>query len=156
VALLLASGETIAIESKFTEWMTPKSPGKDAFRSAYFPQSEGVWARVGLTRCQQLVAAVAAGREQFRWLDVPQLLKHALGLATSIPGRFSLSYFFFDACGNDGHAHQEEIDRFASLAGAEIGFVARSYQALFGEMVKHVGAANADYVAYLANRYFSR
>ena len=154
VVLCLNAGAVIAIESKFTEWMTAKSPGKEAFRPAYFPQSGGVWARLGMTRCQQLAEAVAAGSEQFRWLDVPQLLKHALGLGTSVSGRFSLHYVFFDAPSSEGTTHQEEIERFSEAVGRETGFVAQSYQALFKELVKHCGAKNASYVNYLDRRYF--
>jgi hypothetical protein len=154
VVLLLESGAVLAIESKFTEWMTARSPAKEAFRPAYFPQSEGVWARLGLVHCQQLAEAISDGREQFRWLDAPQLLKHALGLATAVPGRFSLHYMYFDAQGIEGTAHRDEIQRFFRAVGQEIGFQARSYQALVSDIVKHCGAEDANYLAYLQSRYF--
>jgi hypothetical protein len=155
VVLRLDSGAIIAIESKFTEWMTAKSPAKEAFRPAYFPQSEGVWVQRGLVRCQQLAQAISEGREQFRWLDVPQLLKHALGLASDEPRPFSLQYIYFDTEGPEGIAHREEIERFSGAVDQKIEFQARSYQALVSEIVKHCGAADADYVAYLQNRYFN-
>lgn len=134
--------------------MTAKPPIKEAFRPAYFPQSEGVWARRGLVRCQQLAQAISEGREYYRWLDAPQLLKHALGLATDERRRFSLQYIYFDAEGTEGTAHREEIERFSRALDQKIEFQARSYQALVSEIVKHCGAADADYVAYLQSRYF--
>lgn len=155
VVMLLESGAVVAIESKFTEWMIPKSTAKEAFRPAYFPQSGGVWARLGLTRCQQLAEAIANGRQHFRWLDAPQLLKHALGLATTAPGQFCLHYLYFNARGTESTAHSEEIQRFSEAVGEEIGFQARPYQALVSDIVKHCGAEHSAYAAYLQNRYFS-
>jgi hypothetical protein len=155
VVLSLVSGETIAIESKFTEWMTPKTIGKEAFRPAYFPNFGGVWERVGLGQCQQLAEKVASGRERFRWLDVPQLLKHALGLANTVPGQFSLRYVFFGTDGKEGNAHQEEIDRFALAVGSEIGFASYSYQSLYSNIVRASEPTDIGYVTYLRDRYFS-
>ena len=42
IALQLESGFTIGVESKFTEWMAPKSMNKEAFRPAYFGGAEPV------------------------------------------------------------------------------------------------------------------
>jgi hypothetical protein len=154
VIIQLDSGIFVAIESKFTEWMTPKSMNKEAFRPSYFADAQGVWSRVGLPCCQRLAEAMASGTQRFRWLDAPQLLKHALGLATAAPVKFSLHYLYFDFPSEEGAAHQKEIEKFSMLVGAEIEFVARSYQTLFADIVKHATAAHTNYVEYLRNRYF--
>lgn len=154
VTLSLTSGVTLAVESKFTEWMTPKPAHADAFRPAYFPDGGPLWSGRGLPRCQRLAEAIAAGQERFRWLDAPQLLKHALGLATAAPGPFSLQYLYFDSDEQVGAAHRAEIARFSSLVGDETGFVARSYQELFDRLGSHARESHRDYLAYLGDRYF--
>lgn len=154
VTISLSSGITLAVESKFTEWMTPKPARSDAFRPAYFPGGSPLWSSRGLPRCQRLAEAIAAGQEHFRWLDAPQLLKHALGLATAEPSRFSLYFLYFDGTGPYGTAHRDEVARFSSLVGEETGFVSRSYQALFDRLGSHTGEDDRDYLAYLGNRYF--
>jgi hypothetical protein len=88
-------------------------------------------------------------------LDVPQLLKHALGLANTVPGQFSLRYVFFDTYGKEGNGHQEEIDRFALAVGSEIGFASYSYQSLYSNIVRNSDSEDIGYVTYLRERYFS-
>jgi hypothetical protein len=80
VAIQLDTGVTLAIESKFTEWLTPKPAKKEFFRPAYFPPGEGPWARLGLNHCQALVHDIHVDVERYKYLDAPQLLKHALGV----------------------------------------------------------------------------
>ncbi|MEP7247187.1 MAG: hypothetical protein ABI885_26365, partial [Gammaproteobacteria bacterium] len=85
VAIRFHSGAVIGIESKFTEWLAPKSPNKEHFRDKYFDVGEaagGLWTSAGLPKCQKLAEAVHAKATRFRYLDAAQLLKHALGLAT--------------------------------------------------------------------------
>jgi hypothetical protein len=155
VTLSLAPGVTLAVESKFTEWMTPKPARIDAFRPAYFPDGGPLWSGRGLPRCQRLAEAIATGQERFRWLDAPQLLKHALGLATAAPRAcFSLQYLYFDSDGQDGAAHRAEIARFSSLVADETRFVAQSYQELFDRLGSHAGGSDREYLAYLGDRYF--
>ena len=156
IALRFASGLTVAIESKFTEWMTPKAMCGEVFRPAYFPAADPIWRSRGLHRCQHLAEALQAGTEGFRWLDVPQLLKHALGLASAVPGQFSLHYIYFDHPGPEGAVHRAEIARFSTLAGDEIRFAPRSYQDLFCMLVPHISEQDRHYAAYLQDRYFSR
>ncbi|MFC5460467.1 PGN_0703 family putative restriction endonuclease [Massilia niabensis] len=154
IALHLESGFTIGVESKFTEWMTPKSTGEDVFRPAYFPEANPVWRSRCLPRCQQLAEAIQAGKERFQWLDAPQLLKHALGLATALPGQFSLQYLYFDSQGKEGAAHRDEIGRFSAMVADEIRFDSRTYQTLFGAMANNSCEQDRDYIAYLRDRYF--
>lgn len=153
VALELASGAVVAIESKFTEWLTPKRTNRPAFRPKYFEGGVKRWATAGLPGCQKLAAALMQGTERFKLLDAAQLLKHALGLATQRPGRFSLYYLFYDTGCPLSAVHREEIVRFTARAGAELGFRAIAYQALYHHWC---GRPDVDpgYLQYLGNRYF--
>jgi hypothetical protein len=133
VVLSLANDRIIAIESKFTEWMSPKRVKRDDFQAKYLQADPGHWAACGLPRCQQLAADIASGDEKFRQLDALQLLKHALGLSESANAPFSLHYLYYDYSGESDIAdrHRAEIERFARRVDASLGFRALSYQALF-------------------------
>jgi hypothetical protein len=48
VALQLAGGSVIGIESKFSEWLTPKPASKEPFKPKYFPAATQLWAERGL------------------------------------------------------------------------------------------------------------
>jgi hypothetical protein len=81
-----------AIESKFGEWLSQKRPKPERFKAKYFPSRHGLWERAGLPACQSLANDIRNSRTWFSWLDAPQLLKHALGLATQQGNKFSLTY----------------------------------------------------------------
>jgi hypothetical protein len=52
--------------------------------------------------------------------------------------------------------HREELTIFTSKMGADAAhFSALTYQELFARMVPFVGQANAEYIAYLRERYMS-
>jgi hypothetical protein len=82
----------VGVESKFTEWLTPKSPNKLSFRPEYFPERAPLWSAVGLAQAQRLADAMRSGEEGFRYLDAAQLLKHMLGLANVLGTKASLLY----------------------------------------------------------------
>jgi hypothetical protein len=153
VVLRLTSGETIALESKFTEWLTPKPPNKEWFKPKYFPRGEGIWAARGITKCQRLAEDLAAGAEGFRYLDAGQLLKHALGLSSSGES-CSLFYIYYDCPGAESEQHRLEIERFEQRVGSEIGFRSLSYQDLFVALWQRGNGKDGDYWIYLMNRYF--
>jgi hypothetical protein len=90
VTLDRPNSEIIDIESKFTEWLTPKPKSKISFKGKYFPEDYGVWNLVSLPKCQVLAEQIRDGAIAFRYLDVAQLLKHALGLATGAGTHFRL------------------------------------------------------------------
>ncbi|HLF12314.1 MAG TPA: hypothetical protein VJA26_13990, partial [Gammaproteobacteria bacterium] len=58
VALRLASGTVVAIESKFTEWLTPRPRNRAAFKAKYFPTGAKLWARNGLPESQFLAEEI--------------------------------------------------------------------------------------------------
>ena len=129
VVLTLQSGTCFAIESKFSEWLARKPAGKLAFKEKYFAGGVELWADKKLSECQTLAGPMQAGAVEFEYLDAPQLLKHALGLATQLGAHFSLHYFYYDWPGEESQQHQVEIRAFASQIDAGLAFTASSYQA---------------------------
>jgi hypothetical protein len=152
VTLELADGFVIGIESKFSEWLTPKPVSKEPFKSKYFPQGIRLWEEKGLPVCQELAEQMNSGATRFRYLDAAQLLKHALGMATQLGDKFSLYYMYLELPGKESNIHIEEVSQFASCLGAELGFKAITYQQLLSSL-QHEQGADLDYLNYLRKRY---
>jgi hypothetical protein len=97
IALDLASGERVAIESKYGEWLVRRPRNKRVFKDKYFPPgAAGVWTAAGLPRCQALAADLQNGHERLKYFHAAQLLKHALGLAKGGHSRCVLVYLYYD------------------------------------------------------------
>lgn len=154
VALMYPNGHVVGIESKFSEWLAPKSKNKEPFKPKYFCESVGLWENKGLPKTQSLAEAVNAQEEFFKYLDAPQLLKHVLGMANQVGEKFSLYYIYYDWKGPESDVHRQEIDRFDSLVGEEVRFKAKSYQEVFASL-NELDGVDADYMAYLKDRYFT-
>jgi hypothetical protein len=152
VTLELADGFVIGIESKFSEWLTPKPVSKEPFKSKYFPQGIRLWEEKGLPVSQELAEQMNSGATRFRYLDAAQLLKHALGMATQLGDKFSLYYMYLELPGKESNIHIEEVSQFASCLGAELGFKAITYQQLLSSL-QHEQGADLDYLNYLRKRY---
>lgn len=146
------SGLVIGIESKFTEWVEPKSANKPSFKEKYFPLGIGVWETVGLPKMQRLVEDIRSKEISFRYLDASQLAKHALGLATQCGHNFRLLYVYFDVTGSESIAHRDEIEIFRERLESEVGFRAFSYQELITELQLCSGVP-AAHLEYLNARY---
>jgi hypothetical protein len=153
VVLPLTLGITFAIESKFTEWVKPKSGSKPPFKEKYFESDEGVWRNVGLPECQSLAQDVQDGIERFIHLDAPQLLKHALGLTKQTGQEFMLCYLYFDWPSPESDIHRHEVGRFASRVGTEVRFRSMTYQDLFARLRRTCGPEHVAYLGYLLGRY---
>lgn len=154
VAFRYDSGVVVGLESKFSEWLTPKPPKKALFKPKYFPESGGLWSARGLGSCQALAAELHAGTEHFRYLDVAQLLKHALGLATRHEGKFGLNYIFYEWPGPESVAHRAEVERFQALVGNDLLFRWNSYQEIYKRLSQTAGQEHILYTTYLGERYF--
>lgn len=152
VALELVGGFTIGIESKFSEWLIPKTESKEPFKSKYFPPGLGLWSDRGLPASQELANQMNNGVTIFRHLDAPQLLKHALGLATQLGDQFSLYYICLDWPGKESKVHGEEINRFGKFVGDELGFKVVTYQHLLLSLHNEPGV-DPNYLNYLGKRY---
>ena len=87
--------------------------------------------------------------------DALQLLKHALGLATSEQRPFSLLYLYYDQepASDVADRHRDEVACFADRVDGKLGFRGMSYQTLFGVLAAG-GGADAEYVGYLKERYY--
>lgn len=154
IALQFVDGSVVGIESKFTEWLTPKPTGKVLFKPKYFSEGQKLWAANGLPACQMLAEQVHARAEVFRYLDVAQLLKHVLGLSKQHPEQFELYYLFFDCPGKESVTHRMEVERFAALVGVECKFRWASYQQVYETMCTATRPEHGAYMAYLRDRYF--
>ena len=53
--------------------------------------------------------------DRYEYLDVPQLLKHILGLKSSYPDGFTLLYLWYDVLGEEGAIHRKEINTFSEV-----------------------------------------
>ena len=152
VVLTLADGRLVGIESKFTEWMSVTA-GMPARLAPYLGERDSFWSRAGLPAADRLARAVHEDCEAFRYLDVPQLLKHALGLARASAPGWALRYLYTEGSGATAEEHAREAVRFADAVAAELAFAAMSYQS-FVPALTGAGDAAPEYGAYLRDRYF--
>ena len=150
--VLEVGDELVAVESKFLEPFGSSQPYA-TFSNRYFPPGLPRWTEVGLPGCQALAEQVSRGDLEFLRLDVPQLLKHALGLWRVGRTGVSLWYVYLEMEGEVGERHKIELDRFREMVGEEVGFTALSYDRVFSRLQDDAGAAHDQYVTYLANRY---
>ncbi len=144
----------LVIESKFTE---PYSKPRRTRRriSEKYLNSE-IWQ--GLPSCEDLARIIhkeESGKTRYPFLDVPQLLKHILGLTRKHGKRgFILLYLWYDYHHSlEAEKHRLEIREFEKGISSEVVFRYMTYQELF-KKIKESRAASTYYIDYLANRYF--
>lgn len=124
-------GHVVAVESKCLEYLSPHTA---KFSPAYREQikdgrREGLWFAAMLRALEQ--------PNEYRHLDVAQLIKHAFGLAPTFPGQdVTLLYLYWEPANANVfdvfHEHRAEIERFAEcIRGATPRFRALSYPALW-------------------------
>ena len=84
-----------------------------------------------------------------------QLLKHMLALArTEKP--WTLCCLWYDVPGPVADAYRRDQTRFAAQIGGDAShFNAHTYQEIFTQMERMVGAEDADYITYLRDRYLN-
>lgn len=153
VAVRWADGTWLGIESKFTEWLTPKPAGKEQFKPKYFPEAQPLWGTWGLPGSQKLAMLISGGATRYRVLDATQLLKHALGLACS-GSKFELLYVYYDVPGAESELHKAELDDFAGRIAGDFPFHVRRYQEVFEQLKNRATVDDAEYLEYLQARYF--
>jgi hypothetical protein len=144
------SGRLLAVESKFTEWLGHS--GRKRLRDAYLERNRNVWAAVGLRGAQKVAEQyLEAG---FDHLDVPQLLKHMLGLASQ-PSPWHLLLLWHRCDDERAPLMQDEIDRFRELLGTDgSNFSAMTYQQLWKRSAPAIRDEHPEYVEYITHRYF--
>jgi hypothetical protein len=148
VVLTLEGHTYIAIESKFTEWLSRR---ERSIEQKYFADGQTLWADQNLPRCQTLANSMRDGSTYFH-LDIPRLLKHALGLAKKT-GLYELYYIYFDWTSPEAEAHAQELARFRDSIGEEIRFRTMTYQELFARLLHSTRPSDEEYVEYLTARY---
>lgn len=142
----------LAIEAKFTEPYHYKT--KRHIKDKYLDSS--LWK--GLTGCESLVRLTRkeeTSKTSFPFLDVPQLLKHILGLTTRFGKRgFELLYLWYDYHPSlEAEKHRREISEFEKYISSEVSFRKMTYQELF-RRIRDNSEADLKYIDYLAERYF--
>lgn len=153
----LSDGRHVAVESKFSE--PYRSEKGFSFLSAkYFRGDVALWRTAGLARVQRVADTFRPDAHAFRpeWmqLDVRQLVKHLLGLATDRLKPSTLIYLWFDTGKADADGLRGELKEFSrAIAGEPITFVAQTYQAVFGAMSQAVEPVPGWY-SYMEKRYF--
>lgn len=139
------------IESKFTELYHHKT--KRHIKDKYL--NSGLWK--GLPSCENLVRLIRkeeTTKTIFSFLDVPQLLKHILGLSAKFGRRgFEFLYLWYDYPSLEAEKHRLEIREFEKYISYEVCFQEMTYQELF-RRIRNKPEVNADYINYLADRYF--
>jgi len=152
----LSNGDLrVAIESKFTEIYHRHT--RRELKDAYV-QTLGLW--VGLPKCESLAKFIHGenGRKtSFSYLDVPQLLKHILGLKSQPDAKpFKLIYLWYEYPSKESEKHHIEIEKFVNYLGHEVSFSDMTYQELFKALSMSTSQlADKDYLSYLRERYFS-
>jgi hypothetical protein len=155
-----------AVEAKFAEpYRRSNFPDREPFSETYFkPASSSIW--LGLTETKKLAETIRLRWKStplcplFEYLDVPQLIKDAIGLnlASRKGKRFTLLYLWFEVRIGavptaDSAQLRNEIDLFRKATAGEFTFRDLTYQSLFGK-IQDVGQEHLAYTRYLADRYF--
>ena len=154
VMIRLEDYQYVAIESRFTEWLTVRDR---TVEPKYFADGQQLWLQAGLPRCQALADSLQENSpfhesSPFQHLDVPKILKHALGLANKT-GLFEVFYLYFDWQSSESVAHAKELARFAEAIGNEFRFRVMTYQEMFERLSHSVRPEDAAYMDYLTGRY---
>ncbi len=142
----------LAVKSKFTE-PYHRLPNRQ-LTQPYWPKF-GLWSQ--LPRCRRMAKRIwedTRGRDSYVYLDASQLLKEILALSASF-GRsgFELLYLWYDVPSPEADRHRDEIREFIGFLREEVLLREMSYQQLF-DAVKSLPGVKADYVSYMAGRYF--
>lgn len=145
--------EAYAIEAKFTEPYHSTTQRNNTNLDKYLNQN-AIW--TGLVECQRLAKEVLEEEgKKISWkhLDVPQLIKHILGLSHCYGTRkFTLSYLWYDCGTQEARDHSNEIDEFSERIKGEIEFASMTYQNLFDKIL-NIPRVDKEYLAYLGERY---
>jgi hypothetical protein len=146
----------LAIESKFTETYHRKTrrSNKDTHLHVYLEHRD-IWN--GIPKVKALAESIvqqSGARTDFEYLDVPQLIKHILGLKSNNSGPFCLLYLWYKINSNEAKQHEEELARISARIKDEISFRTMTYQDLFNR-IRHLPDIDLAYIKYLEQRYFS-
>ena len=138
-----------AIECKYTEAYSGRGHG--GLDPKYF-ENETIWD--GLIAIRQLADTISPDDERFQFLHAAQLIKHILGLNRKFgKSSYRLLYLYYDALGEPGYIHRQEIDEFTKVARSDgVAFHHITYQELITRLAKY-REQHSEYVRYLTERY---
>jgi len=144
----------LAVESKFTETYrrTTRRPLAKTRLDAYL-RHDAIWD--GVPKLRVLASDIVQqsdARTDFQYLDVPQLIKHILGLRCGHPGGFSLLYLWYKVDSEEATRHEHELDDFHSRIGGETNLRTMTYQELF-DRIRRIPDVDSAYIQYLEQRY---
>jgi len=152
--LLLIATATIAVavESKFTEPYQGR-PKRAPFVESYFKAKTGLWASLGLPKCQNLAERLHRREIRFEYLDAAQLLKHTLGVRRKFRDG-QLVLLWFNSNTSEGEALSSEIRFFSQSVDSALSFRAIEYHDVFA-CLEQEPSADPRHVDYLRSRYFA-
>jgi hypothetical protein len=141
--------KALAIECKFSEAYS--SRGHDGLDSKYF-NNDDIWHSLSATK--QLAQGISPEDGHFKFLHAAQLIKHILGLNHGFGhSHYRLLYLWYDALGDPGYHHRQEIEEFASVVRSDgVVFHETTYQDLIVRLAQH-RKNNEKYISYLTGRY---
>jgi hypothetical protein len=127
-----SKGASVAVESKCIEYLNGhKTDFPASYDSLQGPGSQ--------TEYFKLIDALRTKPKAFKRLDAPQLVKHALGLATRFPAeQVTLLYLFWEPANwrlfRPFQEHRDEMAKFVeAVGGCQIRFNFMSYPDLWAE-----------------------
>lgn len=146
----------LSIESKFTETYHRKTRrSNDSTHLHCYVGLGDLWDSLpGLKAIAENIVRQSGGRTEWEYLDVPQLIKHILGLNCAYDGHFSFLYLWYRIDSPEATRHEEELAKFSHALGEEVGFRTMTYQQLF-HRIKRVPDVDLSYLQYLEQRYFA-
>ena len=146
----------LAIESKFTETYHRKTRrDNDDTHLHLYLEHRDIWNDIPKVKTlAESIVRQSGARTDFEYLDVPQLVKHILGLSCSYHGQFSLMYIWFKINSNEAKQHEQELTKFSISIKDEVSFQTITYQDLF-KSIRQLPDIDSTYIKYLERRYFS-
>ncbi|MGE5693208.1 MAG: PGN_0703 family putative restriction endonuclease [Candidatus Zixiibacteriota bacterium] len=152
----------IAIESKFIEFYDRKPY---ELKPAYLepPEASGFWKRLDLPDCELLARQIEKEIKLIEppkyHLNIPQLLKHILGLTKQLGKKaFILVYIWHKISeGDAAKKHHEEIVSFSEKIKDEVNFSYLTYNEFFTNLRTIIGEdqTHAKYLDYNSERYLN-
>lgn len=162
VAFRCEEGWIVGMESKFTEPFAGKRE-LPLVQPAYMkPGRPSSWQAIKLDGCHELAARYLCkkGRRiasdidvRFKYLDVPQLLKHVLGLHRASGGKYRLLYIWFDIRSDESNQHRNEVEDFHRSSQLGSSFASLTYQEFIPRLMEFCSPNDATYFQYLRDRY---
>jgi hypothetical protein len=149
------SKRPLAIESKFAEPYRSKTTQRNDTNLKQYLDENDIWR--GLAKLKNLARDVhqeEKTKTSWPYLDVPQLIKHILGLTKAYkPKGFTLLYLWFDCKTEESSGHRADIKKFNDKIKGEVHFKSLSYQELFNK-IQAIPNVDPNYTKYLKERYF--